>query len=207
MRNPQLKIATEAEAKAMDQEAIRLIAEVKSGWLCLGLLIDRMATTRAFAVLGFPSMHSWMQRRLGESLSSAYSALRSVRALKGVSEEKLNRIGERNAHALTRLPERERKSHEWIEKAATSSTKEFKLEVEIALEEKTGLPREKFKTFWIALPEAVFESMCEAEKKLAWTLGIDIETNPANRILVWEAWAQWILQTDEQTIKAQTEGL
>jgi hypothetical protein len=191
----------------MDQGAIRIIAEVKSGWLRLGLLIDRMASTHAFELLGFPSMHSWMRTRLGESLAGAYSALRSVRALKGVPEEKLNRIGERNAHALTRLPEREQRSDEWIEKAAILPTKEFKREVETAIEEKIGLPREKFKTFLIALPEAVYESMCGAQKKLAWTLGIDIETNPGSRILVWEAPSQWILQTEEETIKAQTAGI
>jgi hypothetical protein len=43
-----------------------------------------------------------MTAQLGESTSSAFSALRSVRALKGVTEEKLKRIGERNAHMLTK---------------------------------------------------------------------------------------------------------
>ena len=198
--------ATEAEARAMDKEAIRIIGEVKSGWLRLGVLIERMVRTNAFEVLGFTSMRSWMEARLGDSLASAYSALRSVRALKGVPEEKLNRIGERNAHALTYLPERERKSDEWIDKAAILPNKKFKREVETAVEKNTGLPREKFKTFWIALPEPVYESVCEAEKKLARSLGIDIATNPGNRIQVWEAFSQWILQTDEQTIKVQTEG-
>jgi len=47
----------------------------------------------------------------------------------------------------------------------------------------------------------------QAEKKIAWSLGIDIETKPGNRIQVWEAFAQWILQTDEQTIRTQTEGM
>ena len=36
-----------------------------------------------------------------------------------------------------------------------------------ALEKKTGLPQERFKTWSIALPKAVYESMCEAKKKLA----------------------------------------
>jgi hypothetical protein len=57
------------------------------------------------------------------------------------------------------------------------------------------------------LPEKVYENMCEAEKKLARSLGLDIETRPGNRIQVWEAWTQWILQTDEETIRVQTEGM
>jgi hypothetical protein len=52
----------------------------------------------------------------------------------------------------------------------------------------------------------VYQNMCEAEKKMARSLEIDIDDRPGNRILVWEAFSQWILLTDEQTIKAQTEG-
>jgi hypothetical protein len=208
LRNPfRTPKATEAEAKAMDREAIRIIAEVKSNWLRLGLVIERVSRTEAFVVLGFRSIHSWMEARLGGSMASGYSALRSVRALKDVPDEKLKRIGERNAHALTRLPERERKSDEWVEKAAKLSIREFKREVETAIEKKTGIPQERFKTWWIALPEAVYDSMCEAERKLARSLGIDIETNPGTRVQLWEAFSQWILQTDEETIKVQTEGI
>ncbi|MGB2890660.1 MAG: hypothetical protein WBC04_23455 [Candidatus Acidiferrales bacterium] len=108
---------------------------------------------------------------------------------------------------LTYLSEKDRKSDEWIEKAATLPAKDFKHVVRAALEKKTGLPQERFKTWSIALPEAVYESMCEAKKKLARSLGFDIEVKPGSRIQVWEALTQWILQTDEQTIKVQTEGM
>jgi len=199
--------ATKAEAEAMDKEVVRIVGEIRSNWLRLGRLVQRFMETQAFEALGFPNVHAWMTSRLGESLSNAFSALRSVRALEGVPEEKLKRIGERNANALTYLPEKERKSEEWLEKAATLPTKEFKQEVRMAIEKKTGLPSESFKTFSVALPEKVYESMCEAEKKLAWALCIDIETKPASRILVWEAIAQWILLTDEETIKTQTQGM
>ncbi len=191
----------------MDREAAEIIADMKSSWLRLGSLIQRMIDTQAVEVLGFRSMRSWMEARLGESSASAYSALRSVRALQGVPNAKLAKIGERNAHALTHLPEKERKSEDWLEKAAVLPTKDFKQEVETALSRKTGLPRDKFKTWWIALPENVYEDMCAAEKKLAFALSLDIENIPGLRIQVWEAWAQWILQTDEQTIKVQTEGM
>ena len=204
VRRPQ---ATKAEAKLLHKEVARVVAQIRSNWLLLGRLVQRFMETRGFEALGFPSFQAWITERLGESFSNAFSALRSVRALEGVPEEKLKRIGERNAHMLTHLPEKERKSPEWLEKAATLPTKEFKQEVQIALEQKTGLRKERFKTFSIALPEAVYENLCEAEKKLARCLDLDIETQPGNRIQVWEAFAQWILQTDEQTIKMQTEGM
>jgi hypothetical protein len=75
------------------------------------------------------------------------------------------------------------------------------------MEKKTGIQSEKFKTFSVALPESVYEMMLAAEKKMASSLEMDIETRPGLRITLWEAWAQWILQTDEETIKVQTEGL
>ena len=81
--------ATKAEAEAMDREAVHIVGEMRSSWLRLGSLIQRMIDTGAIEVLGFPSMHSWMTTRLGESISNAFSALRSVRALKGVPQEKL----------------------------------------------------------------------------------------------------------------------
>jgi len=126
--------------------------------------------------------------------------------LEGVPEEQLTRIGVRNAHMLTYLPPKQRTSQEWIERAATLPTKEFKQEIQIELDKKTGMPPERFKTFSIALPEMVYQNMCDAEKKMARSIEIDIEATPGNRILVWEAFTQWILLTDEQTIKAQTEG-
>lgn len=198
---------TEVEAKAMDKEAVRIATEMRSGWFRLGSLISKISDTRAYEVLGFPTLSSWVTARLGESMSSAFSAMRSVRALDGVSEGTLQRIGERNANALTYLPAKERRSEEWLEKAATLPTKEFKQQVRTALEQRTGLPTEGFKTFSVALPESVYKGMREAERKLAHSLGIDIVNTPGNRITVWEAFTQWILQTDEQTIKQQTEGM
>jgi hypothetical protein len=114
-------MATEQEARAMDKEVVRIVGEIRSNWLRLGSLIQKMIDTRAFEALGFPNMHSWVTARLGESISNAFSALRSVRALKGVPEEKLKRIGERNAHMLTYLPEKERRSEEWLEKGSFAS--------------------------------------------------------------------------------------
>lgn len=198
---------TEAEAKAMEKEAIGIAGEMRSNWYRLGSLIQSMIDTHAIEALGFPNMQAWMTARLGKSVSNAFSALRSVRALKGIPQEKLEQIGERNAHALTHLPAKDRTSEQWIEMAITLPTKEFNQEVQIATEQRTGLRKERFKTLSIALPEPVYEDMCGGEKKIARSLRIDIETCPGNRIQVWEALAQWILQTDEETIREELEGI
>src|SRR4051812_27646309 len=81
--------ATRAEADAMDREAIRIVDEMRSNWLRLGLLLRKMIDARAYAVLGYPSMHAWMNARLGQSMAAAFSAMRSVSALHGVSVERL----------------------------------------------------------------------------------------------------------------------
>lgn len=197
--------ATLAEANAMDQEAVRIIAEIKSGWLRLGILIEKMIKTRAFETLGFPSMHCWMTKRLGESMSGAYSALRSVRALRGIPEAKLEKIGECNAHTLTRLPEKERKSDEWIEKAANLPTKEFVAQVDVAIEKKAGLPTERFRFWGEAVPESVAQKLDEMLEKIGNVLVLDV-TLRSERIMALEALAATILNTPDEQLKAETEG-
>jgi hypothetical protein len=198
-------MATEAEAKAMDKEAVRIVAELKSGWLRLGMLIQKMAATRAFETLDFPSMHSWMTDRLGESISGAYSALRSVRALHGIPEAKLEKIGERNAHTLARLPEKDRRRDEWIEKAANLPTKEFVAQVDEAIEKKTGLPNEQFRFWGEAVPVSVAQKLDEMLEKIGRVLELDM-TRRSGRITALEALAATILTTTDEQLKAETEG-
>jgi hypothetical protein len=110
--------ATKEEAKDLDREATQIIKEMKRSWLSLGLVMKRVSESRAYEQLGFKSMRAWMGSRLGEQMASAYQSMRAVKALDGVPESKLEKIGTRNAQVLVRLPEKERKSDEWISKAA-----------------------------------------------------------------------------------------
>jgi len=144
--------ATKAEAEAMDKQVVRIVGQIRSNWLRLGRLIQNFRETRAFEPLGFPNFHAWMTARLGESLSNAFSALRSVRALEGVPEAKLRRIGERNAHMLSYLPPKDRKSDEWIEKAARLPTKDFTHAVRAALERKRGYRGKASRRFRSSFP-------------------------------------------------------
>jgi hypothetical protein len=190
----------------MDQEAIRIFAQVKSGWLRLGLLMQKMIDTRAFEALGYTSMNSWMTARLGGSTSSAFAAVKTVRALKGVPESELEKIGSRNAQVLIRLPEKERKSGEWIEKASTLTEKELRAEVDAAMEKKTGMPKEKFRFWGEAVPESVAQKLDEMMAKIGRVLELDIVQRPG-RITALEALAVAILNTPDEQLKAETEGI
>lgn len=198
--------ATKHEAQEMDKEVMRLVADMKSGWLRGGRLIQKVGDTRAWVALGFANFNAWTEERFGKSASSAFSALRSVRALSGVPEEKLKEIGERNANALTYLPEKQRKSAAWIEKAATLSTKEFKDEVEAAKEKRTGHPREEYRTFAVRMPLRIYEEMIDAEKKVARMLSLDIENRPALKAEAWLAIAQLVNGTAEEHLIVELQG-
>ena len=206
MRNPRRKIATEAEARAMDEEIVRILGEIKSGWLRLGLLLQRMIATEAFLALGFPSMHSWMTARLGGSMSNAFAALKTVRALSGVPLSQLENIGTRNAQVLIRLPEKERKSEEWIKKASILQERQLRAEVDAAIEKKTGMPKERFCYWGEVVPESVSEKLEEMMAKIGRVLQIDVSERHG-RITALEALAATILSTPEGILRAETEGV
>jgi len=201
-----LKIATEAEARAMDDEVVRILGEMKCGWLRLGLLIQKMIDTQAFVALGFPSMHSWMTARLGGSMSNAFAALKTVRALSGVPESQLESIGTRNAQVLIRLPEKERKSEEWIKKASMLPERELRAEVDAAIERKTGMPKERFRYWGEAVPESLAQKLDEMLAKICNVLELDL-TETKGRIAALEALAATILNTPDEILRTETEGM
>jgi hypothetical protein len=56
--------ATKAEAEVLDKKVARVVSEIRSSWLLLGRLVERVRETRAFEALGFPGFHAWMTARL-----------------------------------------------------------------------------------------------------------------------------------------------
>ncbi len=197
--------ATKQEAQSLDREALQIIKAMKTSWLSLGLVVKKMIETRAFEQLGFRSMRAWMESRLGEQIASAYQSLRAVRALDGVPESKLEQIGTRNAQVLTRLPEKERKSEEWIEKAAKLPERALRAEVDAVIEKKTGMPKEKFRFWGEPVPESVAQKLDEMMTKIGRVLELDVSERPG-RITALEALAATILNTPDEQLKAETEG-
>jgi hypothetical protein len=198
-------MATKEEAKGLDREATQIFKEMKRSWLSLGLVMKRVSETQAYEQLGFRSMRGWMESRFGEQEASAYQAMRAVRALDGVPESKLERIGTRNAQVLVRLPEKERKSDQWIEKAATLPERELRAEVDALIEGKTQMPKERFRYWGEAVPESVAQKLDEMMTKIGRVLEVDISEKPG-RITAFEALAATILTTPEEQLKVEIEG-
>src|SRR6202041_229653 len=101
-------------------------------------------------------------------------------------ESKLERIGTRNAQVLVRLPDRERKSDEWIEKAAKLPEKELRAEVDALIEGKTQMPKEKFRYWGEPVPESVAEKLDEMMIKIGRVIEVDISER-SGRITAMEA--------------------
>ena len=150
-------------------------------------------------------MRAWMESRLGEQMASAYQSLRAVRALDGVPESKLEKVGTRNAQVLVRLPEKERKSDEWIDKAATLSERALRAEVDALIEGKTHMTKEKFRYWGEVVPESVAQKLDEMMTKIGRALEVDI-TERSGRITALEALAATILNTTEELLKTEIEG-
>jgi len=205
LQHSRAHLATKEEAKNLDQEADQIIKAMKRSWLSLGMVVKKMSETRAFEQLGFKSMRAWMESRFGERMASAYQSLCAVRALDGVPEEKLEKIGTRNAQVLIRLPDHERKSDVWIKKAQTTPERQLKAEVDALIENKTHMARDKFRYWGEAVPESIAGKIDEMLNKIGRVLDVDIGER-SGRITVLEALAAAILTASDEQLKAEIEG-
>jgi hypothetical protein len=205
LQHSRQRLATKEEAVGLDREATQIIKEMKRSWLSLGLVMKRVSETQAYEQLGFRSMRAWMEARLGEQVASAYQSMRAVRALEGVPESKLEKIGTRNAQVLLRLPEKERKSDRWIEKAAKLPERELRAEVDALIEGKTQMPKEKFRFWGEPVPESVAQKLDEMMTKIGRVIEVDISER-AGRITALEALAATILTTPEEQLIVEIEG-
>ena len=206
LQHSRAHVATKEEAVDLDRKATQIIKEMKRSWLSLGLVMKRVSETQAYEQLGFRSMRAWMESRLGEQMASAYQSMRAVRALEGVPESMLEKIGTRNAQVLVRLPEKERKSDQWIEKAAKLPERELRAEVDALIEGKTHMPKEKFRFWGEPVPESVAQKLDEMMAKIGRVLEVDVSERPG-RITALEALAATILTTPEEQLKIEIEGM
>jgi hypothetical protein len=204
---------TTHHSDASKKEAIELSVRVQEGvqhieksWWSLASLVDECLKRHVPAAMGM-NAKAWMEKYLEGSLTDTFRKLRIFRRLAGVPRERIEAMKQANAEALCRLPERERISPEWVEKATTTPTKEFREQVDQRLEAK-GVTRERFIRWTVDVPESLYERLDEAEKKVASALTIDIETQRGSRFLVWEAIAALIndSQLSVEQLKEEIEG-
>jgi hypothetical protein len=205
MKTKQIVPATKAQAEKLTAKVVAQWKSMERSWWALGKLVSECLEKRVPAALGM-NARDWMEKNLPGSSSKAWRSLRIVRALTGIPEKEVKLLTESNAYALTRLPEKKRKSKDWIKKAVESPTKEFEEAVEAEREQRTGMKRESFVTLRLAMPQLVFEQWEEGIKRLARILELDIEGNEARRITCYEAIARLLIDTPEDALKGELIG-
>ena len=201
--------ATQKQAKQITADLRKAWKGLEVGWLALGRKVERAVELHVPEALG-TDMTSWMQSTFDCSASKVFQAFRASKALKGIPEEKLNQITQANAVRMATLPEKERKSPEWVKKAVELPMDKFKESVDDWQEKKTGIKKEKWHTFRVGLPKDVYDLVLEAEFKLAKILEVDISDKSMNqsaaRLACWEALAALVNLTDESILKAEIQG-
>jgi hypothetical protein len=202
------KELTESEALARTAQHKKDFAGLRKGWVRLGREVAESVDLGVPAALGM-TMRDWLDKTFEESSSSIFRQLQNYRALEGVSQGKLEQMPEGNAHQLTRLPEKMRKSPKMIERAITLAPKEFREEVNEIREKKFGIKPEKWETFAVRVPLPVWELLQAAQAKIGRVLQVDLESEDVrtkNLIIVWEAIAQLVNGTEEAWLKIELEG-
>lgn len=205
MKNPKLVKTTKSEAASLTRKVKAYWRKMETSWSALGRLVDQCLKKRVPEALGLTA-EQWMEQTIPGSSRRAWRALRSIRALQGVPEEKLSQITEGNAQALTRLPEKERKDPAWINKAVNLPNEDFKEEVETLREKKTGIRRQEFITVHLSMPREVFDKWEAAVQKMARVCCIDLLGNEGRRLLVYERIAALVDGISEEALKNATEG-
>jgi len=186
----------------------RDFATLKKGWMHLGREVQKSVDLGVPALLG-RTMREWMAETFDESASHIYRQLQSYRALKSIPEATLRRIPEANAHELVKLPQKERKARLIVSQAVSQKPQQFKETVARIRKEKYGIEPDRYKTFAVRVPEAVYDRLIAAQDKMAHILNLDLnieEMRSANLITVWEAVAQLVNDTDESQLKMEVEG-
>jgi hypothetical protein len=177
---------------------------IRKSWVRLGREVAESVDLRVPAKLGM-NMRDWMAQTFEDGKTKIFRELQSYRALAGVPEKQLEAIAEGNAHELTRLPEVERKSPEWVEKAVDMPAAEFREAVTVALEKK-GVPREEMRTFAVIVSKSIYDEMQAAERKIAKMCSLDIEAKPGLRMICWSNIASLVNTTEESHLVIEMEG-
>ena len=185
------------------------LAFLKKGWSVLGRDVKKSVDMGVPAALEM-TMRGWIEKTFpGSSASHIFRQLADYEALKHVPESKLEKMPEGNAHQMTRLPEKERKNPELIQKAITLKPSEFKEVVDTVRATKMGIKPERWETLAVRVPGQVYDLLIAAQNKIGRVLQVDLEDSmkrPASLIAVWEAIAQLVNDTDESRLKLEIIG-
>ena len=199
MRKKQPEI-TVAEAKKITAELKR---DVTQHWWRIG---ERILEAQR---LGVPAkldltFDDWLTEVAPDSRSALYADKRIVEALGDLPRERVMNLSRGAAEQIARLPEKKREK--WIDRAESETVPTLKHAVDTELN--GGTPaHEEFRCYRVILPLAVYEALLAAERKIAGMLSVDLENKPqAARIVIIEALAQLVNDTDERVLRTEIIG-
>lgn len=200
-------MATEREAREAT-EAIRTLADsVGLSYWKLGAAV-REGIQRQYAKALGVNVKEWMLTCVngkGNSIAKIYRAIKIVSALPNLAAEDLAKLSEGNAYALTQLPQSKRESAEWIEKAKTLETAQFKAEVDKALGRSTE--KEEWYQPWARLPLTTQVIYDELIKKLGEEVfQVDLEREPQKLVMITEMVIVMLHQTPAEALREALVG-
>lgn len=205
MSELRLKIS-QTEARERTSQRKQEAQHLETGWISLGRSVRQDLQDGVPQALGV-TVTAWMTSTFGSSLARIKRARRIEQALGKVPTKTLKQLPEGNCYELTRLPEKLRTNPAWLGKAEKLPVAEFKEAVEVEREKITGMAREKRTTFWVSLPDGVYDMAKEAESKLAVMMGLEIESDRSlARGQIWEAVMVFLLQTPVEHLKIEIQG-
>ncbi len=194
----------------IQREAIKLSGEVekasrefaKSG-LLLARMLDECRQKQVHTAMGM-TWESWVEKFCAHSLSDVRRKLQISRGLAGLPTKELCMIPESNAYALLKLPPGERTKRIWLDKAMEMPVDKFRGAVDKATG-KNGSDPEEWATFSILVRRPLYNTIREAEAKVAGLLGADIGKQE-QREHVWDAISGLILATEPEHLMVELRG-
>lgn len=172
--------ASPVEAKDRTSHIKEMFSTMGKMWWELGAEVKKAIDDKVPEALG-KSAHEWMTECFGDSWLKIYRAHRIMKAMSGVEMDKLQKISEGNAYSLARLPEKVRKSDEWVKKAATLGNDEFKEATEKFITKKTGAAPDPMVKITDVLgfqriPKTLADVVKVSMKQAAEAVNVDLDT-------------------------------
>jgi hypothetical protein len=167
------------EAQSRTSHIKGLYKKMGLTWWELGEEVERAVDDRVPEALG-QSFSQWAEAIFGEGWLRIRRAFLAVKATKHLTHEKRVQLSEGNAYHFTHLPEKERKSEEWLKKAIALDNDAFKAATDKFIEKKTGIKDPMVKVTdalgFSTVPKSFFDIIGEVMKLAAKILNADLST-------------------------------
>ena len=209
------RVIDKNKAQAMSKEASILVQRANADLWELADHVEKCLAMDVHGALGL-TRKEWMVKYLNGSVSDTYAKLKLARKLKELAPKDRKQLSIRNAQALTRLTEKERKSDSWVKKAKELPDREFVPMVQAHLEKKSTAYKDPLRTYAIMLSKSVFGVLEDAELRIAKIMGLELlpdESLPTQdryvdrgkREHVWEQMAKLINYASDDILRAKMD--